>query len=60
MATETSEIIEYPIVKYDDLTIDPLYDDLRQQGPIRIQLPFGLGPLAAANMFCLSSVVSGW
>ena len=41
MATETSEIIEYPIVRYDDLTIDPLYRHLQEQGPIRIQLPFG-------------------
>ena len=41
MTTETSEIIEYPIVRYDDLTIDPIYLELQQQGPIRIQLPFG-------------------
>jgi cytochrome P450 len=41
MATETNEIVEYPIVKYDDLTIDPLYRELQQKGPIRIQLPFG-------------------
>lgn len=41
MATATNEIIEYPIVRYDDLTIDPLYRGLQEQGPIRIQLPFG-------------------
>lgn len=41
MMTETSEIIEYPIVRYDDLTIDPLYLELQQQGPIRIKLPYG-------------------
>ena len=42
MAIDTSEIIQYPIVRYDDLTIDPLYRELQQQGPIRIQLPFGV------------------
>jgi cytochrome P450 RapN len=41
VATETIDIIEYPIVRYDDLTIDPLYRELQQHGPIRIQLPFG-------------------
>ena len=41
MATATNEIIEYPIVRYDDLTIDALYGDLQQRGPIRIKLPFG-------------------
>jgi cytochrome P450 len=41
MATKTDEIIEYPIVRYDDLTIDPLYLELQQQGPIRIKLPYG-------------------
>ena len=41
MAPESTEIIEYPIVRYDDLTIDPLYQELQQKGPIRIQLPFG-------------------
>jgi cytochrome P450 len=41
VAVETSEIIEYPIVRYDDLTIDPIYLELQTKGPIRIQLPFG-------------------
>ena len=41
MATATNEIIEYPIVRYDDLTIDPLYRELQEKGPIRIKLPFG-------------------
>jgi len=41
VATETGEIVQYPIVKYDDLTIDPLYRELQERGPIRIQLPFG-------------------
>jgi cytochrome P450 len=41
VAAETNEITEYPIVKYDDLTIDPLFRELQQQGPIRIQLAFG-------------------
>jgi cytochrome P450 len=37
----TGEITQYPIVRYDDLTIDPVYLELQQRGPIRIQLPFG-------------------
>jgi cytochrome P450 RapN len=41
VATATNKIIEYPIVRYDDLTIDPLYRELQQHGPIRIHLPFG-------------------
>jgi cytochrome P450 len=41
VTVDTSEVIQYPIVRYDDLTIDPLYRELQQQGPIRIQLPFG-------------------
>jgi len=41
VATDASEIIEYPIVKYNDLTIDPLYRDLRRRGPIKIKLPYG-------------------
>jgi cytochrome P450 RapN len=41
VATETGKIIKYPIVEYDDLTIDPLFRELQQQGPIRIQLPYG-------------------
>jgi cytochrome P450 len=41
MGTSTSEIIEYPIVRYDDLTIDPVYLELQSKGPIRIQLAFG-------------------
>jgi cytochrome P450 len=41
VAVETSEIIEYPIVRYDDLTIDPIYLELQTKGPIRIQLAFG-------------------
>jgi cytochrome P450 len=41
MTANLEEIVQYPIVKRDDLTVDPLYRDLQQQGPIRIQLPFG-------------------
>jgi len=41
VATATNKIIDYPIVRYDDLTIDPLFRDLQQHGPIRIKLPYG-------------------
>lgn len=41
MTVETTETIEYPIVRYDDLTIDPVYRELQQRGPVRIKLPFG-------------------
>jgi cytochrome P450 len=41
VTTETSEIIEYPIVRYDDLTIDPIYLELQQKAPMRIKMPFG-------------------
>ena len=36
-----TEIIQYPIVNDEDLTIDPLYRDLQKQGPIKVQLPYG-------------------
>ena len=35
------EVVEYPIVRRNDLTVDDFYRDLQQQGPIRVQLPFG-------------------
>lgn len=41
MTTQTSEILEYPMVRHDDLTVDPVYRELQRQGPIRIQLPYG-------------------
>jgi cytochrome P450 len=41
MTTNVEEIVEYPIVKRNDLTVDALYRDLQQRGPIRIQLPYG-------------------
>ena len=41
MTAQTGEVIEYPLVRYDDLTVDPRYKDLQRQGPIRVQLPYG-------------------
>ena len=41
MTADVGEIVQYPIVRRSDLTVDALYRDLQQQGPIRIQLPFG-------------------
>lgn len=38
---DTSGVIEYPIVRRDDLTVDDFYGELQQQGPVRIQLPYG-------------------
>ena len=58
MAIETNEIIEYPIVRYDDLTIDPVYLELQTRGPIRIQLPFG-EPCWVATRYQDSMVVYG-
>jgi len=58
VTTESSEIIEYPIVRYDDLTIDPVYLELQQQGPIRIQLAFG-EPCWVATRYEDAKVVYG-
>jgi cytochrome P450 len=41
VTAQTGEVIEYPLVRYDDLTVDPVYKDLQRQGPIRVQLPYG-------------------
>jgi len=41
MTADVGEIVQYPIVRRSDLTVDALYRDLQQQGPIRVQLPFG-------------------
>ena len=41
MTADVGEIVQYPIVRRSDLTVDALYRDLQQQGPIRIQLEFG-------------------
>ncbi len=40
MAT-TSEIIEYPVVTDAALDVDPIYKELQEKGPIKVQLPFG-------------------
>ena len=41
-ATDATEVIQYPIVRYDDLTIDPVYLELqRERGTVRAQLPYG-------------------
>src|SRR5262249_22070274 len=40
--TDATEVIQYPIVRYDDLTIDPVYLELqRERGTVRAQLPYG-------------------
>lgn len=41
MTTDTSDIVEYPFVKHDDLTVDPRYSELQRRGPIRARLPYG-------------------
>ena len=41
MAAGTEEVIEYPIVRPNDLTVDNFYRDFQKRGPIRIKLPFG-------------------
>jgi cytochrome P450 RapN len=41
VATGTQETIEYPIARFDDLTVDPRYIELQAQGPVRAQLPYG-------------------
>jgi cytochrome P450 len=41
VTTEAKKVIPYPIVRPDDLTIDPLYRELQRQGPIQVQLPYG-------------------
>jgi cytochrome P450 len=38
---DATEIIQYPIVRHDDLTVDPRYRELQEQGPIKVQLPYG-------------------
>jgi cytochrome P450 RapN len=41
VATQTHETIEYPIARYDDLTVDQRYIELQARGPVRAQLPYG-------------------
>jgi cytochrome P450 len=38
---DTSGIIEYPIVRRDDLVVDEFYGELQRTGPVHIQLPYG-------------------
>jgi cytochrome P450 len=41
-AIDTSELVQYPIVRCNDLTIDPVYLELqRERGSFRAQLPYG-------------------
>jgi cytochrome P450 len=37
----TDEILDYPLVMDDGIDVDPIYRALQQQGPIKVQLPFG-------------------
>jgi cytochrome P450 RapN len=41
VTTEASELPRYPFVEHDDLSMDPAYLELQQQGPFKAQLPFG-------------------
>jgi cytochrome P450 RapN len=41
MTTEPIELPTYPIALHDDLSMDPAYFELQQQGPFKAQLPFG-------------------
>jgi cytochrome P450 RapN len=41
MKNTSSDVIAYPIVEEHALDIDPLYDELRRRGPVRVQLPYG-------------------
>ena len=43
MATTTEQILNYPIVVDDGLEISPIYRELQQHGPIRVQMAYG-GP----------------
>lgn len=36
-----ANVMEYPIVRHDDLIIDDFYRDLQARGPVRVQLPYG-------------------
>jgi cytochrome P450 len=41
MTTDRSELLRYPIVHHDDLTIDNAYRDLQLRGAFKARLPFG-------------------
>jgi cytochrome P450 len=38
---DPSELPQYPIVRHDDLTLDPVYLELQQRPPFKARLPFG-------------------
>jgi cytochrome P450 len=37
----TTELPHYPIVKHDDLSMDPVYRELQRKGPYKARLPMG-------------------
>ena len=41
MATEAMKIVDYPFVRHDDLSMDPVYRELQQKGPFKARLAFG-------------------
>jgi len=56
MTANVGEIVQYPVVRHCDLTVDPWYRDLQQQGPIRIQLPFGEPAWLATRYYDVKTV----
>ena len=41
MTATSPEIISYPPVSHDDLTVDTFYRDYQQRGPVKVQLLYG-------------------
>ncbi len=41
MHSTATEVRAYPFVPSEGITVDPLYRELQQQGPIVVQLPYG-------------------
>jgi cytochrome P450 RapN len=41
LTTEGSQLPEYPIVRHDDLSMDPVYRELQHAGPFKARLPYG-------------------
>ena len=41
MTTTTGEILEYPMVTDTALEVAPIFAELQQRGPIKVQLPYG-------------------
>ena len=39
--TEQTVLPAYPFAVHDDLTIDPVYEELQLSGPFKARLPFG-------------------